>query len=159
MSATPRVIRETRRSIGTASRPLPPSRADGKVRAVIVFLHGVPETAAFYDALRAEIPQPSIALELPGFGCERPTGFGATKDDYVAWIAAQLERLDEPVDLVGHDWGAGFTYRLATTRPDLLRSWAADVASIVHPDQEWHDFAQVWQTPGDGEAFIAAMSP
>ena len=124
---------------------------------MIVFLHGVPETAAFYDALRAEIPQPSIALELPGFGCERPTGFGATKDDYVDWIATQLEAFGEPVDLVGHDWGAGFTYRLATTRPDLLRSWAADVASIVHPDQEWHDFAQVWQTPGDGEAFIAAQ--
>jgi pimeloyl-ACP methyl ester carboxylesterase len=124
---------------------------------MIVFVHGVPETASFYDALRAEISQPSTAVALPGFGCARPEGFGATKDDYVDWLAGELAAFDEPVDLVGHDWGAGFTYRIATTRPDLIRSWAADVATIVHPDQKWHDFAQVWQTPGDGEAFIEAQ--
>ena len=124
---------------------------------MIVFVHGVPETASFYDAVRAEIDAPSTAVALPGFGCERPEGFGATKDDYVDWLAGELAAFDEPVDLVGHDWGAGFTYRIATTRPELIRSWAADVATIVHPDQVWHDFAQVWQTPGDGEAFIEAQ--
>ncbi len=129
---------------------------------MIVFVHGVPETAAYWDRLRAEITEPSVALSLPGFGCPRPQGFGATKDDYADWLADQLTAIDEPVDLVGHDWGAGLTYRVVTTRPDLVRSWAADVAAIVHPDQRWHQFARIWQTPGEGEAFMAAqlaMSP
>ena len=124
---------------------------------MIVFVHGVPETAAYWDLLRAEIAEPSVALALPGFGTPRPEGFGATKDDYADWLAGELEAIGEPVDLVGHDWGAGFTYRVVTTRPELVRTWAADVATIVHPGQVWHDFAQVWQTPGDGEAFIEAQ--
>lgn len=121
---------------------------------MIVLVHGVPETAAYWDPLRGLIEEPTTALALPGFGCARPEGFGATKDDYAGWLVRELESLDEAVDLVGHDWGAGLTYRIATTRPDLIRSWAADVATIVHPDQVWHDFARIWQTPGEGEALV-----
>ena len=83
---------------------------------MIVFLHGVPETAALWDKVRAEFEEETVALSLPGFGCARPSGFGATKDDYVDWLVAELETFDEPVDLVGHDWGALLTYRIATTR-------------------------------------------
>lgn len=121
---------------------------------MIVFVHGVPETAALWDKVRAAIDAPSTALSLPGFGCPRPPGFPATKDAYVEWLVGELAASEEPVDLVGHDWGAGLTYRVATTRPDLVRSWAADVGNVMHPDYEWHDFAKIWQTPGAGEDFI-----
>ncbi len=96
----------------------------------------------------------SIALSMPGFGCERPEGFGATKDDYVHWLLGELDRIDGPIDLVGHDWGAGLTYRVATAHGDRLRSWAADVGNVMHPRYEWHDFAKIWQSPGDGESFF-----
>lgn len=127
---------------------------------MIVFVHGVPETDRIWDALRAELDQPSVAVSLPGFGRPRPGGFTATKDEYVEWLAGELRELDgaidEPIDLVGHDWGAGLTLRLAIhpDRPVALRSWAIDVANIFHPGYEWHDFARIWQTPGDGEAFF-----
>jgi pimeloyl-ACP methyl ester carboxylesterase len=121
-----------------------------------VFLHGVPETAAIWDGIRARLDDESIALALPGFGCPRPEGFGSTKDEYVTWVVEELDGIGEPVDLVGHDWGAGLTYRLATAHGDLLRSWVADVGNIAHPDYEWHDFARTWQTPGEGEAFFEA---
>jgi len=124
---------------------------------MIVFLHGVPETAALWDKVRAEFDETTVALSLPGFRCDRPTGFGATKDDYAAWLVGELEMFDEPVDLVGHDWGALLTYRIATTRADLLRSWTADVANGVHPDAKWHQYARVWQTPGEGEAYFKAI--
>jgi pimeloyl-ACP methyl ester carboxylesterase len=124
---------------------------------VIVFVHGVPETDALWRKVRAAIDRDSVAVRLPGFGCPRPDGFGATKDEYVAWLAAEIEGLGTPVDLVGHDWGAIITYRLAAIHGDLLRSWAADCGNLVHPDYEWHDFAKLWQTPGDGEAFFAAQ--
>ncbi len=125
---------------------------------MIVFVHGVPETAAIWDRVRAGLDRESVALALPGFGCPRPDGFGSTKDDYAAWLADELAAVDGPVDLVGHDWGAGITYRIATAHGDLIRSWAADVGNIAHPDYVWHDFAQIWQTEGDGEAFFATQN-
>jgi pimeloyl-ACP methyl ester carboxylesterase len=124
---------------------------------MIVFVHGVPETAAIWDKVRAAIGRDSVAVSLPGFGCERPEGFGATKDDYVDWLVRELQRFDEPVDLVGHDWGAGLTYRIASAFPDVIRSWVADVGNIAHPDYVWHAFAHVWQTPGEGEASFDAQ--
>lgn len=125
--------------------------------SVIVFLHGVPETSALWDKVRAEFDEETVALQLPGFGCPRPDGFGATKDDYVKWLIGELEKFDAPVDLVGHDWGALFTYRVATTRGDLLRSWTADIANGTHRDVVWHQYAKVWQTPGEGEAYFEAI--
>lgn len=125
---------------------------------MIVFVHGVPETAAIWDGVRAAIDRESIALSLPGFGCPVPDGMGTTKDDYAQWLIGQLDETDGPVDLVGHDWGAGLTYRIATAHGDRLRSWVADVGNIAHPDYEWHDIGKLWQTPGEGEAFIESQN-
>jgi pimeloyl-ACP methyl ester carboxylesterase len=125
---------------------------------MIVFVHGVPETAAIWRKVRAAIGRDSVALSLPGFGRPRPAGFGGTKDDYADWLLGELRTFDEPVDLVGHDWGAGIAYRIVTAHGDVVRSWAADVAGIAHPDYVWHDIAKIWQTPGQGEAFVEAQN-
>jgi pimeloyl-ACP methyl ester carboxylesterase len=125
---------------------------------VIVFVHGVPETDRIWRKVRERVQRPSVALSLPGFGCPRPDGFAATKDAYVDWLLGELAAIDEPVDLVGHDWGAGLTYGVVTRHPGAVRSWVADVGNLLHPDYVWHDFAQIWQTPGEGEAFVAAQA-
>jgi len=125
-----------------------------------VFVHGVPETAALWDGVRGAIDRESVAVSLPGFGCPRPQGFSATKDAYTDWLVGELDRLgasDEPIDLVGHDWGGLLTVRVATAFGDGLRSWVTDGANIFHERYEWHDLAKVWQTPGDGEAALEAM--
>jgi pimeloyl-ACP methyl ester carboxylesterase len=107
-----------------------------------VFVHGVPETPAVWYGLLAALDRPdSVALPLPGFDGVRPEGFGATMDEYAAWLVAQLERRDEPADLVGHDWGGGLVVRVVSTRPELVRSWVTDAAGIGDPGFEWHDFA------------------
>ena len=124
---------------------------------MIVFVHGVPETASLWDKVRSHVDADSMALMLPGFGCPRPDGFAATKDDYVEWLVAELDKFDEPVDLVGHDWGAGFTYRVATAHGHNLHSWVVDSLNGMMPDYEWHDFAKIWQTPGEGETFWTDM--
>ena len=119
-----------------------------------VFVHGVPETPAVWSGLLAALGRPdAVALWLPGFDGVRPEGFGATMDEYAAWLVAQLEQLGEPVDLVGHDWGGGFVVRVVSTRPDLIRSWVTDAAGIGDVEFEWHDFAKIWQTPQAGEDF------
>ncbi|CAB4859843.1 unannotated protein [freshwater metagenome] len=120
---------------------------------MIVFLHGVPENSTLWDDLRSELLQPSVALSLPGFGSPRPPGFKATKDGYLAWLIAELESLGEPVDLVGHDWGAILALEVARRRSDLLASWTVDLANALHPEYVWHGLASIWQTPEAGEQF------
>jgi pimeloyl-ACP methyl ester carboxylesterase len=58
------------------------------------------------------------------------------------------------VDLVGHDWGGGFTLRAASLRPDLLHSWVSYAAGVGDVEFRWHEFAKIWQTPGAGEQFF-----
>jgi pimeloyl-ACP methyl ester carboxylesterase len=126
---------------------------------MIVLVHGNPETTAIWDPLRAELGRDDVvALSPPGFGAPVPDGWSATSDDYLAWLVAELERLDGTIDLVGHDWGGGHVQRLAAARPDLIRSWVTDIAGAADPEYVWHDLAQVWQTPGDGEAAVEAMA-
>ncbi|MET0143234.1 MAG: alpha/beta hydrolase [Ilumatobacteraceae bacterium] len=124
----------------------------------IVLVHGNPETAAIWDPLRAELGRDDVvALSPPGFGAPVPVGFPATADGYLGWLVAELETMDSPVDLVGHDWGGGHVLRVAATRPDLIRSWTSDVTALVDPSYVWHDMAQAWRTPGAGEALVDAM--
>src|ERR1700689_304682 len=109
----------------------------------VVFVHGVPEAAAIWAPLLAELGRDdAITLSPPGFGAPVPDGFGATSDDYLAWLTGELAGLTGPVDLIGHDWGGGHVTRLAAARPDLIRSWGADVAGIFDPDYVWHDLAR-----------------
>lgn len=125
----------------------------------VVLVHGNPETAAIWDELRKELGRDDvIALSPPGFGAPVPEGFGATSDDYLAWLIAEVERLDGPVDLVGHDWGGGHVMRVAIERPDLIRSWCTDIGGAFDPAYVWHDAAQAWQTPDVGEAAVAGMA-
>ncbi len=122
-----------------------------------VLVHGVPETPVVWGPLRTHLRRTDVAtLQLPGFGCPRPAGFGATKEEYVDWLVGELERLpaDGPVDLVGHDWGGGLVVRLVSVRPDLVHSWVTDAAGLGDPDFEWHQFARIWQAPTAGEDFF-----
>ncbi len=126
-----------------------------------VFVHGNPETSAIwsalFDALRDKGIDDLVALSPPGFGAPLPVGFEATQAGYRNWLVKELEQLGGDIDLVGHDWGAGHVYGVLAQRPDLLRSWAADCAGLIHADYAWHDMAQVWQTSGSGEEAIAGM--
>jgi pimeloyl-ACP methyl ester carboxylesterase len=124
-----------------------------------VFVHGNPETAAVWEPLLAELAavrSDVVCLSPPGFGAPLPAGFGATHADYRDWLVAELTAFGEPVDLVGHDVGGGHVLNVVLSRPELVRSWVSDVLGIYDPEYEWHELARRWQTPGDGEADVAA---
>jgi pimeloyl-ACP methyl ester carboxylesterase len=124
----------------------------------VVLVHGNPESDALWDPLVAALGRDDvIRLSPPGFGAPLPDGFGATYLEYRDWLEAQLERIDGPVDLVGHDWGGGHVLNAVMHRPELVRSWASDVVGLFDPEYVWHDLAQVWQTPGAGEQAVDAM--
>jgi pimeloyl-ACP methyl ester carboxylesterase len=122
-----------------------------------VFIHGVPDTGLVWDRVRSHLKRTDvIALSLPGFGAPVPEGFTAVKEEYVDWILARLEQIEEPVDLVGHDWGCIFTARIVSLRSDLIRSWAVG-SGPVSANYSWHPIARIWQTPGDGERWMAHL--
>src|SRR6201991_1250238 len=124
----------------------------------VVLVHGNPETAAVGDLLVNQLVgqghDKPLCLSPPGFGAPVPTGWGATIGEYRDWLVAELERVGRPVHLVGHDWGGLHVVNVAMSRPDLLRSWCSDAIGALHPDYAWHELAQLWQTPGGGEAWI-----
>jgi pimeloyl-ACP methyl ester carboxylesterase len=128
----------------------------------VVFVHGNPETAAIWRPLTAALATRGrtdvVALSPPGFGAPVPDGFDPTMDNYADWLVGELETIQgtgTEIDLVGHDWGAGHVYGALARRPDLVRTWAADCAGLLHREYVWHDAAQAWQTPETGEQFIA----
>ena len=121
------------------------------------FVHGVPDTSALWDSVRANIERDDvIAPNLPGFGAPVPAGFGATKEEYVDWVIAEIEKVGEPVDIVGHDWGSIIVQRVVSLRPEFIRTWAAG-GGTVDREYVWHELAQMWQTPDVGEQVMEAM--
>jgi pimeloyl-ACP methyl ester carboxylesterase len=120
-------------------------------------VHGNPDSSRLWRRVIDELGSYEgeiVAADLPGFANPAPAGFPATKEAYVEWIVAQLEGLGGGVDLVGHDWGSLLVQRVASIRPDLLASVACGGAA-VDVDYPWHPLAQVWQTPGEGERYMA----
>ncbi|MCF6389569.1 alpha/beta fold hydrolase [Mycobacterium sp. MBM] len=124
----------------------------------VVFVHGNPETSAIWGPLIDALGRDDIVtLSPPGFGAPLPDGFDPTYLAYRDWLEEQLERIDTPIDLVGHDWGGGHVVNVVMHRPELVRSWASDIVGVFDPEYVWHDLAQIWQTPEAGEAHVAAM--
>ena len=124
----------------------------------VVLVHGNPETDAIWGPLVDALGRTDVVrLSPPGFGAPLPDDFAATYLAYRDWLEGELEDIGDPVDLVGHDWGGGHVVNVVTHRPELVRSWASDVVGIFDPDYVWHDLAQVWQTPSDGEQLVNTM--
>jgi pimeloyl-ACP methyl ester carboxylesterase len=134
---------------------------------MIVMLHGNPETPVIWDPLRRVLADQYdidevITPQLPGFGCPTEPHFApseATKETYAAWFSEIVEGIvadHGPIDFLGHDWGGAIGMRVVSQRPDLFASWTTDILGLFHTDYVWHDFAQIWQTPGAGEEYFAA---
>jgi pimeloyl-ACP methyl ester carboxylesterase len=122
----------------------------------IVFVHGVPEPPSIFNAVRALIPERSVALRLPGFGSPRPVSM-REKEDYASWLAEELRAIGGPIDLVGHDWGGHLAMRVVSAHDAPVRSWVSDVAHGWHPDYQWHDAAILLQKSPEGEAALASL--
>jgi pimeloyl-ACP methyl ester carboxylesterase len=124
----------------------------------VVLVHGNPETDAVWGPLVDALGRTDVVrLSPPGFGAPMPSGFSATFLAYRDWLVDELGSIDQPVDLVGHDWGGCHVVNAVMHRPELVRSWATDVIGLFDPDYVWHDAAQGFQTPEMGEQLVGMM--
>ena len=127
----------------------------------VLFVHGVPDTHRLWIPILEALGEADwICPDMPGFGAPVPNGFDCSMDAYAGWLEALLDetarRMRGPIHLVGHDWGGLLVQRVAGLHPDKVKSWAVGGVAIDE-DYVWHDIAQVWQTPEDGEALMAMM--
>jgi pimeloyl-ACP methyl ester carboxylesterase len=124
-----------------------------------VLVHGVPDTPVMWDRVRSHLQRTDVVTpHFPGFDAPVPDGFDASKEAYVDWLIGEIDALGEPVDLVGHDWGSLLVQRVASLRPERVRTLAFG-SGPVDREYVWHDMAQMWQTPGVGEEVMAGFSP
>jgi len=124
----------------------------------IVLVHGNPETEAIWDDLVPHLRSDDVVrLSPPGFGSAIPSGFDCSTEAYRDWLAGELTKLTQPIDLVGHDWGGGHVMRIAMERPSLIRSWTSDILGCFDADYVWHDMARAWQTADVGEQTVEQM--
>lgn len=124
----------------------------------VVLVHGNPETDAVWSPLLDALGRSDVVpLSPPGFGAPLPSTFEATYIAYRDWLVEELQRIDQPVDLVGHDWGGLHVVIAVMHRPELVRSWASDTVGMFEPDYVWHDMAQGFQTPEVGEQLVGMM--
>jgi len=124
----------------------------------IVLVHGSPETEAIWDDLVPHLRDDNVVrLSPPGFGSAIPPGFDCSVDAYRDWLAGELKKLAQPIDLVGHDWGGGHVVRIAMDFSNLIRSWTSDILGAFDGEYVWHELAKVWQTPEVGEQAVAQM--
>src|SRR5437667_362571 len=73
----------------------------GTASMTIVLVHGNPEIEAIWDDLVPRLRSDDVVrLSPPGFGSAIPTGFDCSTDAYRDWLAGELTKLPQPIDLI-----------------------------------------------------------
>jgi len=121
-----------------------------------LFLHGVPETSECWAGVveRLSGQMRCLVPDLPGFGRSGiPPSFEPSKEGVGDFTAALLDAagLAEPVDVVGHDFGAAFAMSLAIEHPERVRRLVVTAGAGYAAGYTWHPNARCWRTPVLGE--------
>lgn len=128
-----RISREGRfRSTTLMARP---GSAD---RPLVICLHGFPDNALSFRHQATALREAGYLVAcpmLPGYEAGSiPAGIGRSREAYtleriaqrvsalITQLRADLGHHDQPVHLIGHDWGALIAYALVCRNPDLFRS-------------------------------------
>ena len=141
---------------------------------LVLLLHGFPETSR---AWRKQIPALAerfkiVAPDLRGYGgSEKPKGIAAYRTSVLAEDVVALIRAFgvERAHVVGHDWGGGVAWTLATLHPEALDRLV--VLNCPHPTvmqralrSSWAQIRRSWyifafQIPGLPEWALSRDGP
>ena len=112
----------------------------------VVLLHGFPQRATSWTKVTPLLAEAGFRTYAPnqrGYSpLARPRSRRAYKTtELVDDVVALIDRIDTPVHLVGHDWGATIAWSVAARHPDRLTSLTA--VSVGHPEA----FKRALRTP------------
>ena len=95
---------------------------DGKT---LVFLHGWPDDPSLWRQQLSAVEKQyrCVLITLPNFGDTIHQPRGCSLTEWVARLAKTVEQVqpNEPVWLVGHDWGAHLAYLFEQEYPEFHR--------------------------------------
>ena len=136
---------------------------------VVLLLHGFPDSCELWNEVMPRLASAGyrvIAPDLRGFGqSDAPSRVGEYAIGHVvADLRTLINRLagDEPVRVIGHDWGAVAGWCLALEHPQLVRAQVA--LSVGHPrqyavagpEQKLKGlYTLAWQVPSVAERWLA----
>lgn len=111
----------------------------------VVLLHGFPERRSSWRRVAPYLHEHGLRTLAPDQRGYSPGARPGRRSDYrvrrlVGDLVALVERVGQPVHLVGHDWGASVAWSAAALRPDLFRTLTA--VSVPHPAA----FVEAWLT-------------
>lgn len=121
----------------------------------VLLLHGNPDTGALWDQVveRLAPDYRCYVPDLPGFGQSREVApFDCSLDAMASFVEGVVEalRIDEPLALVGHDFGGPYGLAWAVRYPGRVRRIAA-INTFFFSDYRWHVWGRIWRTPVLGE--------
>jgi pimeloyl-ACP methyl ester carboxylesterase len=133
----------------------------------LLLLHGWPDSGALWDEMVPDFVDRGYRVAAPDLrGCglsTKPTDTASYKmARLVTDVACIIDALgDEPVTLVGHDWGAALAWSAATYLPERVNHLVA--LSVGHPSsfysagieqqmRSW--YMMLFSQDGLGEAFL-----
>jgi len=134
-------------------------------RETILCLHGNPTSSYLWRHLGKGLADNAkvIAPDLPGQGDSELGRRAGTWEELVRFVedfAAALEL--KSFSLVLHDWGGLIGFRWLFDHPhrlkDLKRLVVSDTGFFAVDNSAWHSLAQIWRTPGEGEAWMDALT-
>jgi pimeloyl-ACP methyl ester carboxylesterase len=102
----------------------------------VVLLHGFPERSSTWREVAPQLHAAglrTLAMDQRGYSPgARPRRRSAYRMHHLAGdVAALIDRVGQPVHLVGHDWGAAVAWAVAGRYPDRVRTLTA--ISVPHP--------------------------
>ena len=102
----------------------------------VVLLHGFPETAQCWDQVRVQLNAAGFRTFAPnqrGYSLDaRPEGRQAYRmQELLQDLDLLIDQINQPVHLVGHEWGAIVAWEYAMHYPKKLKNLV--VLSVPHP--------------------------
>ncbi len=139
----------------------------GEARPTVLCLHGNPTSSFLWRSLGRGLADVArvIAPDLPGYGDSElgdRDGTWEEMEEFVEKFAAQMIGTGG-FDLVLHDWGGLIGFRWLFDHParlqGLRRLVVSDTGFFYMDSSAWHSLAKIWRTPGEGEAWMDALTP
>ena len=120
-----------------------------------LFLHGVPDSSDVWSGVISRLKgnYRCLAPDLPGFGrSTAPEDFDCSLQNMADFVDGLVDAIgiNEPLNLVVHDFGGPFGLAWAVKHPERIKHLAI-MNTPFFSDYRWHFWAKVWRTPFLGE--------